>query len=157
MSFFASHPGPAQAESKAMPVGCPRAAMVVYRHLLGQPHFLLIGTRRQNDRLTLPGGKIDADESALETAIRETIEEAGVMTDRHLELDSYAHQKTSGRVHPTKTFLARYVGYGTGHEARELCWLTLSELTARSQTIRQPIREQIERAAEVLPTLFAAA
>lgn len=157
MSFFNSSPVTIQAEPPMLGEGCPRAAMVVYRHLMGQPHYLLIGTRRRNDRLTLPGGKIDTDESAIETAIRETIEEAGVFTDQHRVLDTYAHHKASGRIHPTQTFLARYAGYGHGHEARKLYWLTLAELNALPQDIRQPIRQQIERAADVLPTLFAAA
>eukprot|EP00752_Nemacystus_decipiens_P015212 g13545.t1 len=135
----------------------PRAALVVYRHLLGQPNFLLISTRRDPKRLTLPGGKVDAHETPLESAIRETLEEAGVLTARHQPLCRYEHEKASGKVFPTQTFLAQYVGYQPGHEQRALHWLTVSELWDASRTIRQPIREQIERAIDLLPAFTAAA
>jgi len=123
----------------------PRAALVVYRRLLGQPHFLLISTRRDKTRLTLPGGKVDAHETPLASAIRETLEESGVRTDRHQPLCRYDHKKTSGKVFPTQTFLARYAGYQPGHEKRELHWLTVTELWDASRSIRRPVREQIDR------------
>lgn len=135
----------------------PRAALVVYRHLLGQPHFLLISTRRDRNRLTLPGGKVDAHETPLQSAIRETYEEAGVLTDRHQPLCQYEHKKMSGKVFPTQTFLAQYAGYQPDHEKRELHWLTVAELWDASRSIRRPVREQIERAIDLLPAYTAAA
>jgi 8-oxo-dGTP diphosphatase len=135
----------------------PRAALVVYRHVLGEPRFLLISTRRDPSRLTLPGGKVDKHETPLASAIRETLEESGVLTDQHQPLCQYEHEKTSGKVFPTQTFLARYAGYQAGHEARELHWLTVAELWDASRTIRRPVREQIERAIDLLPSYTAAA
>lgn len=135
----------------------PRAALVVYRHLLGQPHFLLISTRRDANRLTLPGGKVDKYETPLQSAIRETLEESGVLTERHHPLCQYEHKKTSGKVFPTQTFLAQYAGYQPGHEKRELHWLTVAELWDASRSIRRPVREQIERAIDLLPAYTAAA
>ena len=134
----------------------PRAALVVYRQLMGQPYFLLISARRDINRLTLPGGKVDKDEPALQSAIRETVEEAGVMTDRHQPLGLYEHEKTSGKIYPTQTFLARYVGYESGHEKRELYWLTVAELRDPNWSIREAIIEQVERAAEALLAYTAA-
>ena len=135
----------------------PRAALVVYRHLLGQPRFLLISTRRDRTRLTLPGGKVDAGETPLQSAIRETVEECGVLTERHQPLCRYEHEKTSGKVFPTQTFLAQYAGYEAGHEERELHWLTVAELWDASRSICRPVREQIERAIDLLPMYTAAA
>lgn len=156
MSFFGqpilkTNPQPPEAFTT------PRAALVVYRHLLGQPHFLLISTRRDRHRLTLPGGKVDANETPLQSAIRETFEEAGVLTDRHQPLCQYEHEKTNGKVFPTQTFLAQYKGYQPGHENRELHWLTVAELWDASRSIRRPVREQIERAIDLLPAYTAAA
>jgi 8-oxo-dGTP diphosphatase len=156
MSFFGqpiltTQPAPPEAFTT------PRAALVVYRHLLGQPHFLLISTRRDANRLTLPGGKVDKHETPLQSAIRETLEESGVLTERHQPLCRYEHKKTSGKVFPTQTFLAQYAGYQTGHEDRELHWLTVSELWDASRSIRRPVREQIERAIDLLPAYTAAA
>ena len=135
----------------------PRAALVVYRHQLGQPQFLLISTRRDPNRLTLPGGKVDSHETPLESAIRETVEECGVLTDRHQPLGQYEHEKNSGKVFPTQTFLARYAGYEAGHEDRELHWLTVAELWDASRSVRKPVREQIEQAIDALPAYTAAA
>ncbi|MEM6259742.1 MAG: NUDIX hydrolase [Planctomycetota bacterium] len=157
MSFFASSTIPTGTPTTPQLFGSPRAALLVYRHLLGRPHFLLISTRRNPDRLTLPGGKVDAHETALQSAIRETQEEAGVLTDWQEPLGTYLHQKSGGRVHHTEVFLARYAGYQLDHEPRALHWLTLNSLYEVGQSIRQPIREQIESALEVLPAFTAAA
>lgn len=157
MSFFVQPAISMDPSARQQAFDTPRAALVVYRHLLGQPHFLLISTRRDADRLTLPGGKVDAHETPLESAIRETFEEAGVLTDRHQPLCRYKHEKASGKVFPTQTFLARYAGYRPGHERRALHWLTVSELWDASRSIRKPIREQIERAIDLLPAYTAAA
>lgn len=157
MSFFNSSPILTPSPIDTDRFGKPRAVLVVYRHLLGQPHFLLISSRRDLNRLTLPGGKIDPGETPLQTAVRETQEESGVLTDEHRELGSYLHRKQSGRIHPTQTFLARFAGTCADHEMRDQHWLTLRELTDSSCEIRQAIREQIERAAEFLPAYVAAA
>lgn len=156
MSFFGQ---PIMTPKPALPqaFATPRAALVVYRHLLGQPHFLLISTRRDANRLTLPGGMVGKYETPLQSAIRETREESGVLTDRHQPLCLYQHKKTSGKVLPTQTFLAHYVGYQPGHESRELHWLTVAELWDASRSIRRPVREQIERAIDLLPAYTAAA
>ena len=79
------------------------------------------------------------------------------MTDRHQPLCRYEHEKTSGKVYPTQTFLARYAGYQAGHEKRDLHWLTLAELWDASRSIREPVREQIERAIDMLPAYAGAA
>lgn len=156
MSFFGLPTNlidsPALSEADAM----PRAALVVYRQLMDQPHFLLISARRDVNRLTLPGGKVDKGEPALQSAIRETVEEAGVMTDRHQPLGLYEHEKASGKTYPTQTFLARYAGYESGHEQRELHWLTVAELRDPSLSIRRPVIEQVEQAAEALSAYTAA-
>lgn len=157
MSFFASRPILTDTPTTPQVFGSPRAALVVYRHLLGRPHFLLISTRRNRDRLTLPGGKVDSHETPLESAIRETVEEAGVLTDRHQPLGAYLHHKSSGRVYHTEVFLARYTGYRHGHEQRALQWLTVGGLDEPGRSIRRPIREQIESAYDMLPAFTAAA
>ncbi|MGB0767420.1 MAG: NUDIX domain-containing protein [Phycisphaeraceae bacterium] len=134
----------------------PRAALVVYRYLLGEPHFLLIGSRRDPSRLTLPGGKVARSERPMDTAIRETLEESGVLTLLPSALGQYLHRKQSGTVHPTRTYLARFAGYRADHEPRKLYWLTPSEIASAEQAVQPAIREHLARAAERLPTLIAA-
>jgi 8-oxo-dGTP pyrophosphatase MutT (NUDIX family) len=134
-----------------------RSAMLVYRHLLGEPYFLLVSTRRNRDRLTLPGGMFEANESSLQTAIRETIEEAGVWTESHRVLGCYPHKKTSGAMYPTQTHLGRFAGYRPDHEQRELHWLNVAEVIDAGRRVRQPIRELIQHAADVLPSYTASA
>ncbi|MEO0474854.1 MAG: NUDIX domain-containing protein [Planctomycetota bacterium] len=157
MSFFGTQNPSISTPALPQAFATPRAALVVYRHLLGQPRFLLISTRRDRNRLTLPGGKVDKGETPMESAIRETVEECGVLTEGHQPLCRYEHEKTSGKVFPTQTFLAHYAGYEAGHEARELHWLTVAEMWDASKTIRRPVREQIERAIDLLPMYTAAA
>ncbi|MFK7790602.1 MAG: NUDIX domain-containing protein [Phycisphaeraceae bacterium] len=156
MSFFSTQTNLIDSPALSEADETPRAALVVYRQLMGQPHFLLISTRRDASRLTLPGGKVDDDEPSLQSAIRETVEEAGVLTDRHQPLGLYEHEKTSGKIYPTQTFIARYAGYESGHEQRELHWLTVAELRDSSRSIRRAVIEQIEQAAESLPAYTAA-
>ena len=74
--------------------------------------------------------------------------------DRH-KLDT--DEKTNGKVFPTQTFLAQYAGYQPGHEKRHLHWLTVAELWDASRSIRGPVRQQIERAIDLLPAYTAAA
>lgn len=155
MSFFSTQSVLISTPTPA--VEANRAALVVYRHLLGQPHFLLVSTRRDAKRLTLPGGKVDKHESPLQSAIRETLEESGVLTDRHQPLGLYEHTKTNGKVYPTQTYIARYAGYQDDHESRSLHWLTVADLWDESRSIRQPVRAQIKQAADVLPAYIAAA
>lgn len=145
-------------DTPAMPAlaTTPRAALVVHRQIMGQPHFLLISTKRDAGRLTLPGGKVDGDESPLQSAIRETIEEAGVLTDQHQPLGKYDHEKLSGKIYATQTFLARHAGYQSSDEKRSLHWLTVAELHAPKRLIRESIIEQIMQAVESVPAYIAA-
>ncbi len=157
MSFFGTQFVEMARPTQRVDVAVSRAALIVYRQLMGQPHFLLISARRDANRLTLPGGMVDKNESAIQSAIRETLEESGVLTDRHQFLGLYQHQKTNGKVYPTQTFIARYAGYQANHEKRSLHWLTVAELRQASQSIRQAVREQVELAADALPAYIAAA
>lgn len=134
-----------------------RAALVVYRRLLGQPHVLLISARRDRGRLTLPGGKVDAHETALDSAVRETFEESGVLTDQHQLFGHYTHEKTNGKLFPTQTYVARFAGYEPGHERRDLHWLTLADLSDSALSIRPAVREHVERVFETLPAFIGAA
>lgn len=157
MNFFTGSTISTVAIDPTQAPACSRAALIVYRQRLGQPHFLLIDTRRKASRLTLPGGMVGRGEEPLETAIRETLEEAGVLCDRHEPLGRYPHHKSSGRVYLTQTYLARYTGYRSGHEPRGLHWLTIAELHRADLSIRKPIVQQVQLAAELLPAFIAAA
>lgn len=131
-------------------LGKPRASLVVYRVDPDGVRFLLISSRRNPDKLTLPGGKVGATEAAASAAMRETLEEAGVSTHPPVGMGSYLHRKRRGRVHPTDTFLASYAGSKASAEDRQVLWLTREELALKHFRIRKPIRKQLTRAALML-------
>lgn len=131
-------------------LGRARAALVVYRIINGQAHFLLVSSARDPDKLTLPGGKVDPGESPVKAAIRETAEEAGILTDPPHSLGRYLHYKRKRRVYPTQTFIARYARTRSDRESRNRLWLTYEELDSVALALRKPIRKQIRLAVEQL-------
>lgn len=124
--------------------------MVVYRHAGHTTQFLLISSRANPAKLTLPGGKISKHEAAFQCAIRETIEEAGVLTDQHRPLGEYLHPKANQRIYPTQTFLGRFAGQLDEYEPRSLHWLTLEELAMSRYQVRRPVRRELYRASRRL-------
>lgn len=131
-------------------LGKARAALVVYRLIDGRPHVLLVAASKTPGRLTLPGGKIDPGETPMQAAMRETAEEAGVLTDTPSALGQYLHRKRSRRVHPTDTFLARFVGTLHEYEGRARHWVCLDALADPALNLRKPIRAQVDQAFALL-------
>jgi len=134
----------------------PRAAIIVYRFVEDQPQFLLVSSSANPNRLTLPGGKIGSNESAIQAAIRETVEEAGVLTHALRPIDQYLHPKRGRRLHPTQTFLAPFAGQLSTHEPRTQYWLSpegLANLKYLGLKIRSPIRKQLAIALDILSDL----
>lgn len=150
MTQFASPTQSTKERAQARALAKPRAAIVVYRIVDDQPQFLLISSSRNPKRLTLPGGKLDRDETSLQAAVRETREEAGVLTSPPRALSQYLHRKQSRRVHPTETFLARYVCSLAEREKRRRCWVSLDDLVDGKVRVRRAIRRQLDQAAEAL-------
>lgn len=139
-------------------LGKPRAALIVYRYdEAGQPRLLMITAKHKRGRLTLPGGKIDRNETAARAAIRETREESGVLTHTPRPMGCYLHRKRKGRVHPTDTFLAGYAGQLSEREPRELVWLSPADVESEHLDIKKPIRKQLRRAFADLAGRAAAA
>lgn len=133
-------------DARPLRIGRPRAALVVYRLINEQPHVLLIASANNPDKLTLPGGKIGPDESPIQAAMRETAEEAGVLTDRPELLGQYLHRKRKRRYHPTDTYLARFVGTLHEYEGRRRVWVHLDELAVLKPSVRKMIRKQLKQA-----------
>lgn len=137
-------------DTRPLRLGKPRAALIVYRMHRGRPVFLLVSSARRPGKLTLPGGKIDPEETPARAAMRETAEEAGVLTEPPVALGDYLHRKRKRRIHPTQTFLARYAGSLADYEDRARLWLTYDEACDAGYTLRKPIRKQLKRAARKL-------
>ncbi|MFN3167044.1 MAG: NUDIX hydrolase [Phycisphaeraceae bacterium] len=144
-------------DDRPLRLGRPRAALVVYRVIDGRPHVLLVGASKTPGKLTLPGGKIDAGETPMRAAMRETAEEAGVLTDPPQALGEYLHRKSNRRYHPTQTFLARFVGTLHEYEGRARRWLDVEALRDPSLKLRKPIRKQLASAFASLERRRAAA
>ena len=133
-------------DTRPLRIGKPRAAMVVYQFIKGEPHVLLVPTAKRKHRLTLPGGKIDRNETSEQAAMRETAEEAGVLTDRPQPLGAYLHRKRKRRYHHTDTFLARCVGTLHEYEGRARVWVHLDQIEALKPSVRKLIRKQLKHA-----------
>ncbi len=151
-----SRPSP-KPDERAIRLGRQRAALIVYRLVNDEPHFLLVSAASCPDKLTLPGGKVGRGEAATQTAMRETAEEAGVLTDAPRPLGRYLHRKRKRWVFPTKTFVARYSGRLKAYEDRTRRWLTVEELADPSLNVSKQIRKQLKRAAAQLSEDRAAA
>ena len=150
-------PRPTQPDERAIRLGRQRAALVVYRLVNDEPYFLLVSAANCPDKLTLPGGKVGRGETPTQTAMRETAEEAGVLTDAPRPLGRYLHRKRKRWVYPTKTFVARYNGKLNSYEDRTRRWLTAEELADPRLNVSKQVRKQLKRAAAHLTEDRAAA
>lgn len=156
MSSPVTLPLPSEYRS-AVRLAKPRAAMIAYRWVNQQPHFLLISSRKNPQKLTLPGGKVARHESPVQAAIRECREESGVLTDAPSELGNYLHRKAGHRLHPTRTYLAPLLGQLSDREQRSVHWLSIDQVLASPFLIRRSIQSQIGLAAdELLRRAYAA-
>jgi 8-oxo-dGTP pyrophosphatase MutT (NUDIX family) len=114
---------------------------------------LLMVPRLDNGAWELPGGRVDVGESAVEAAVRETAEEAGVqvlVTGLIGLFSDPAHvvRSPDGEVRQqfVVLFRARAVGgspRGDMQETSDAAWVAVADL--RSLQIRPPVRAWIER------------
>jgi 8-oxo-dGTP pyrophosphatase MutT (NUDIX family) len=123
----------------------------------GQQMVAIVPARRAADGkrvLALPKGHIDAGESALQAAIREVREEAGVVAEHLADLGEVRYWYTRGGQRISKAvqfFLLRYAsGEVQDHddEVEEARWMPLIE--ARQSLSYPGEREMVQRAIALL-------
>ena len=127
--------------------GWTHAGGVVYRDDRGERQMLLVrGTRPPHDWV-LPKGHIDPGETALQAAVREVREEAGVEAEPVQLLGEIEFTVRSGsRVHAA-FYLMKFTREVPADEDREATWCTFAEALTLTPF---PNTHDLLRAAEAL-------
>jgi 8-oxo-dGTP pyrophosphatase MutT (NUDIX family) len=103
------------------------AGAVVFRLTRGgPPRYLLVEANGNRGRWVFPKGHIEPGETALDTALRELTEEAGVRA-RAIRKLRRVEQKQEGRRISITYFLMAYAGRGRPLDKRRTRWLSLDE------------------------------
>ncbi|HUF46843.1 MAG TPA: NUDIX domain-containing protein [Vicinamibacterales bacterium] len=123
------------------------AGGVVVRVVESQARFLLVSARRQPDIWVLPKGHIDPGETAEATAVREVLEEAGVVASVIAPVGRIEFDTARGHV-SADYFLMRYEQEGLAEEDRRRAWM--AETDAVAALPFEDMRALIRRAAGIL-------
>jgi len=96
----------------------------------GSPaRYLLVSARLTPDEWVLPKGHIEPGETPEDTAVREVLEEAGVVAVPTVDLGTIEFDNWRGHVR-AQFFLMRHTGEGQAIERRRLAWMTVDEAVA---------------------------
>ena len=102
------------------------AGAVVFRLTRDGPRYLLVEANGNRGRWVFPKGHIEDGETAVDTALREVTEEAGVHA-RPIRRLRRVEQKQEGKPISISYFLMAYAGRGKPLEKRRIRWLDLDE------------------------------
>lgn len=91
--------------------------------------YLLVSARLTPNEWVLPKGHIEPSEKPEDTAVREVLEEAGVVAVPATRLDTIEFSNWRGPVR-AQFFLMRYAGEGEASERRRLAWMPVDEAVA---------------------------
>jgi 8-oxo-dGTP diphosphatase len=118
---------------------------------------LLLVRRRDSGAWELPGGRVDVGETAVEAAVRETVEEAGVRVEvtelAGLFTDpGHVVRSADGEVRQqfTLLFRARCLGgvpHGDQHETSDAAWVPVADLAGLA--MEPPVRIWVAQAIAV--------
>lgn len=99
---------------------------VVFKLGENGPRYLLVEASGTRDRWVFPKGHIEKDETALEAALREVSEEAGIRVRPLRRLKRVKQKKEGGKIHVTY-WLLEFDGKATPLDKRRLRWLPFDE------------------------------
>ena len=127
-----------------------QAGGIVFRRSGAGTSILLVRAKRDPSVWIFPKGHIDPGESAIETAVRETAEEAGVAGEAVRPIGAPLEFEYLGSRYRVQYFLVRYVGEIAESEGRKKQWFPIDEALAhlRFDGVRELLeiaRAEIER------------
>jgi 8-oxo-dGTP pyrophosphatase MutT (NUDIX family) len=108
----------------------PQAGAIAVRLDVAEPLFLLVTARRHPDEWIFPKGHLEPGEAAVDAAVRELKEEAGVEGTPLGAVDEVAFRSGDEDVRVTY-FLVRASTPGEAREGRRLAWLPHPAARAR--------------------------
>lgn len=120
------------------------AGGIVVRLRAGRPEFLLVTSRRDPDAWVLPKGRIERDEKAKETAVREVREESGVTAEIVGKVGRSRYERDGSSL-TVRYYAMRPVAQGAPKENRQVEWCNRAE--ARARLTWPGARDLLERAA----------
>jgi 8-oxo-dGTP pyrophosphatase MutT (NUDIX family) len=121
-----------------------QAGAIVFRRVGAETSILLVRAKRDPSVWIFPKGHIDPGESAVETAVRETAEEAGVAGEAVAPIGAPLEFEYLGTRYRVQYFLVRYVGETAESEGREKQWFPIDDAFT---ALRFPgARELLEKA-----------
>ena len=113
-----------------------------------EPRFLLVKARRDPTVWIFPKGHVEHGETADQTALRETQEEAGVIGRILVPLGALEFE-SGGRPLHVEYFLVELLGDASWSERRPLVWGTYDETRARIEF--DNARQLLSKAKAALP------
>lgn len=119
-----------------------QAGAIAVRQQDGVPHVLLVRAKRNPEDWIFPKGHIEPGEAAPDTAVRELLEEAGVI-GRVSGLVGVSRFQLGEQLVQVSYYLVWYVADGEALEQRERAWLPLRD--ARAQVSYADMRALLDR------------
>lgn len=106
---------------------------IVFRRDGAGTSILLVRAKRDPHDWIFPKGHIEPGETAVDTAVRETAEEAGVRGEAVGPVGAPQEFEYLGKRYRVRYFLIRYAGEIAENEGREKRWFSIDEAMAALQ------------------------
>jgi 8-oxo-dGTP pyrophosphatase MutT (NUDIX family) len=105
----------------------PQAGGIVFRKEGDRLSVLLVRSKKDPAIWVFPKGHIDPGETAEQTALRETYEEAGVTGELLAPVGAPLEYEWDGRTYSVSYFLIRFAAESPSPEGRDKQWLSVDD------------------------------